>query len=83
MAATILAERAGMSQADAEPQIAAIALLGVWRIQFQALSSSLDGTRTPAQVYQAVTAATHRAARLIENGLDSFMIAKTFTPNKG
>ena len=83
VAATILAERAGMTAADAEPQIAAIALLGLWRIQFQALSRYLDGTRTPAQVHQAVTADVHRAARLIENGLGSFMIAKTFTPNKG
>src|ERR1019366_8881741 len=55
-AAAILAGRAGMSDDDPEPQIAAVALLGLWRIQFQALSRYLDGTRTPAQVHQAVAA---------------------------
>jgi AcrR family transcriptional regulator len=72
MAATILAERAGMSPDDPEPQIAATALLGLWRIQFRGLSKYLDGTRTPAQVHQAVTADVRRAAQLIETGLSSF-----------
>jgi hypothetical protein len=36
--AAILAGRAGISADDPEPQIAAAALLGLWRIQFQALS---------------------------------------------
>ena len=69
VAAEILAERAGMSADDPEPQIAATALLGLWRIQFQSLSKYLDGTRTPAQVHQAVTADVRRAARLIDTGL--------------
>ena len=72
VAAAILAERAGMSPDDPEPQIAATALLGLWRIQFQGLSKYLDGTRTPEQVHQAVTADVHRAARLIDTGLSSF-----------
>jgi AcrR family transcriptional regulator len=72
VAAAILARRAGMGEDDPEPQIAATALLGLWRIQFQALSRYLDGTRTPAQVHQAVTADVHRAARLIDTGLSSF-----------
>ena len=72
VAAAILAERAMMNADDPEPQIAAAALLGLWRIQFQALSKYLDGTRTPAQVHQAVTADVHRAARLIDAGLNSF-----------
>ena len=38
VAAAILAGRAGMSPDDPEPQIAATALLGLWRIQFQSLS---------------------------------------------
>jgi AcrR family transcriptional regulator len=71
VAAAILAERAGMSADDPEPQMAAIALLGLWRIQFQSLSKYLDGTRTPAQVHEAVTADVHRAARLINTGLSS------------
>ena len=46
--------------------------LGLWRIQFQSLTNYLDGTRTPAQVRQAVTADVRRAARLIDTGLSSF-----------
>jgi hypothetical protein len=55
-----------MSPDDPEPQIAATAWLGLWRIQFQSLTNYRDGTRTPGQVHQAVTAdvrrAGHRAA---------------------
>jgi hypothetical protein len=72
VAAAILARRAGMSPDDPEPRFAAIALLGLWRIQYRALPKYLDGTRTPAQVPQAVTADVRRAAHLISDGLDSF-----------
>jgi len=72
VAAGILASRAGLNAGDPEPQIAAAALLGLWRIQYQALPRYLDGTRTPAQVHQAVTADVHRAARLVAAGLNSF-----------
>ena len=72
MAAEILAGRAVLRPDDPEPQVAATALLGLWRIQYRALPRYLDGTRTPAQVHQAVTADVHRAARLISRGLDSF-----------
>ena len=78
VAAAILAERAGMNRDDPEPQIAATALLGLWRVQFQALSKYLDGTRAPAQIHQAVTADVHRAAQLINTGLSSFA---AFPPN--
>ena len=71
VAAALLAERAAMSADDPEPQIAASALLGLWRIHYRSLSKYLDGTRTPAQVHQAVTADVHRAARLIDTGLAS------------
>jgi hypothetical protein len=80
VAAGILAGRAMMNADDPEPQIAAAALLGLWRIQFQALSKYLDGTRTPAQVHQAVTAEVHRAARLIDAGLNSFAGSRPSTP---
>jgi AcrR family transcriptional regulator len=79
MAAEILAEQAEMSADDPEPQIAATALLGLWRIQFLSLSKYLDGTRTPAQVHQAVTADVHRAARLVDAGLNSLA---AFTPRR-
>jgi AcrR family transcriptional regulator len=72
VAAEILAGRVGLSPEDPEPQIAATALLGLWRIQFQALSRYLDGTRSPAQVHQAVNAEVKRAAQLIDSGLRSF-----------
>jgi AcrR family transcriptional regulator len=77
MASEILAGRAAMSADDPEPQIAATALLGLWRVQSLSLSKHLDGTRTPEQVRQAVTADVHRAARLIGTGLSSLAI---FTP---
>jgi AcrR family transcriptional regulator len=80
VAAAILAERAVMSPDQPEPQIAATALLGLWRIQFQALSKYLDGTRTPAQVHQAVTADVHRAAQLIDAGLSSFAAWSALPP---
>jgi AcrR family transcriptional regulator len=72
VAAGILAGRAGVSRDDPEPQIAAAALLGLWRIQYQALSKYLDGTRSPARVHQAVTADVRRAAELVASGLNSF-----------
>jgi hypothetical protein len=71
LAAELLAGQADMSPDDPEPQIGASALLGLWRTQFQALSKCLDGTRTPAQVHQAVTADVNRAAQLIYAGLRS------------
>ena len=82
VAAEILAGRAGMSPDDPEPQIAATALLGLWRIQFQALSRYLDGTRTPAQVHQAVSADVNRAARVIDSGLRSFAFVTRDTGNR-
>jgi len=72
VAAEILAERAGLDPGEPEPQIAAAALLGLWRVQFQALRACLDGSRSPAEVHRAVTADVQRAARLIEGGLASF-----------
>jgi AcrR family transcriptional regulator len=72
VAAGVLASRAGLNPEDPEPQIAAAALLGLWRIQYQALLKCLDGTRTPVQVHQAVTADVRRAARLVGTGLNSF-----------
>ena len=71
VAAAILADRAAMSADDPEPQIAAAALLGLWRIQFRSLAKYLDGTRTAAQVHQAVTGDVRRAARFIDTGLAS------------
>jgi AcrR family transcriptional regulator len=68
----LLAERAGLSPDDPEPQIAATALLGLWQVHFQGLRKYLDDTRTLAQFEQAVADDVRRAARLIDDGLGSF-----------
>jgi AcrR family transcriptional regulator len=83
VAAEILAERAAMSADDPEPQIAATALLGLWRIQSLSLAKYLDGTRTPAQVHRAVAADVHRAARLIDTGLRYFRAISFDEPGGG
>jgi AcrR family transcriptional regulator len=77
VAAEVLAHRAGTGPDDPEPQIAATALLGLWRVQFQSLRRFLDGTRTVAEVREAVSAEVRRAARLVDAGLSSF---PAFTP---
>jgi AcrR family transcriptional regulator len=81
VAAEILAGRVGLSPDAPEPQIVATALLGLWRIQFQALPKYLDGNRTPAQVHQAVSAQVNRAAELIDTGLRSFTSLTRDTSN--
>jgi AcrR family transcriptional regulator len=71
VAAQLLAERVGRHPDDPEPQIAATALLGLWRVQFQSLRRHLATTSDPAKLHAGVSADVHRAARLIENGLTS------------
>jgi AcrR family transcriptional regulator len=71
-AAEVLAERTGADPEAPEPWIAATALLGLWEVQARSLTRHLDGTRTPAQVRDAVNADTARAARLLDAGLSSF-----------
>lgn len=72
MAAQVLATRAGLGPHDPRPQIAATALLGLWRVQSQSLRRHLDSTLTPARLHAAVAADVERAARLIDTGLRSF-----------
>ncbi len=45
VAARAMAARAGVDPDDPEPQIAADALLGLWRVQFRAMTKYSDGTR--------------------------------------
>jgi AcrR family transcriptional regulator len=68
-----LAARARMSPDDPEPQIAARALLGLWHVQAASLRRHLDGSRTPAQVHDAVATDVRRAARVIEPALNAFL----------
>jgi AcrR family transcriptional regulator len=71
VAAEILAQRAGVSPDDPEPQIAAISLLGLWQVQFRGLRKYLDSDRTPAEIRAAVADDVRRAARLLLDGLEA------------
>lgn len=70
--AEAMAARAGVSPDDPEPQIAAHAILGLWRIQVQAARRYSDSVHTPEELYTKVAAEVRRAARLIDSGLWSF-----------
>ena len=69
VATGILAVRAGLTPDDPEPQIAARALLGLWRVQADSLRKHLDHAATPARLHELVTADVRRAARIVETGL--------------
>lgn len=70
--AELLAGRTGTHPEDPEPQIAATALVGLWRVQSESLRRNLDGGRVPAVIHQVVTDDVERAAQLIDSGLHSF-----------
>ena len=72
VATEILAARAGMTAGDPEPQIAARALLGLWRVQADSLRKHLDSAPTSARLHELVTADVRRAAHLIDTGLRTF-----------
>jgi AcrR family transcriptional regulator len=69
VAAEALAQRAGVTVADPEPQIAANALIGLWQVQFRGMGKFLDGARGPAEIQRLVTEDVEKAARLIGAGL--------------
>ena len=69
VATGILAARAGLTPDDPEPQFAARALLGLWRVQADSLRKHLDHAATPARLHELVTADVRRAARIVEAGL--------------
>ena len=71
-ATEVLAARAGMTADDPEPQIAAKALLGLWRVQADSLRKHLDVAPTPARLYELVSADVRRAAQLLDTGLRTF-----------
>jgi AcrR family transcriptional regulator len=72
VAAESMAARAGVDPDDPEPQIAADALLGLWRVQYRAMRRYSDGNRSAAEVRDRVLDEVRRAARLIDTGLWSF-----------
>jgi AcrR family transcriptional regulator len=76
VAAQAMADRAGLSPDVPEVQMAAQAILGLWRIQFGALRRYTAGGMTAAGgLREQVTADVGRAARLIESGLWTFSSA--------
>jgi AcrR family transcriptional regulator len=75
VAAQGMASRAGVDPEDPEPQIAADALLGLWRVQFRAMRKYADGSHSPTDLRDLVIAEVRRAARLIDTGLWSFGMA--------
>lgn len=72
VAARALAERAGLDEQDPEPQMAAAALLGLWRVQFQSMHHYANGDYSPDEAREHIATDVERAARLIESGLWSF-----------
>jgi AcrR family transcriptional regulator len=76
VAAQAMAERAGLSPDVPEVQMAAQAILGLWRIQFGALRRyTAEGMTVAGGLREQVTADVGRAARLIESGLWTFSSA--------
>jgi AcrR family transcriptional regulator len=82
VAAEAMAERAGVSPDDPEPMIAADAILGLWRIQFQALRRHADSGEGPEEVIRRVSDEVQRAARLIDGGLWAFTVLVTGNVNR-
>jgi AcrR family transcriptional regulator len=73
VAAEAMAARAGVDPDDPEPQIAANAILGLWRVQFGSMARHAGSDFTAMELRDAVIADVRRAAYLIDTGLWSFM----------
>ncbi|MGH9171013.1 MAG: TetR/AcrR family transcriptional regulator [Acidimicrobiales bacterium] len=67
-----IAEQAGVSPEDPEPQIAAAALMGLWTLQSEAIRRCAAEERSPAETREVAVDVVNRAARLVESGLWSF-----------
>jgi AcrR family transcriptional regulator len=70
--AKVLAARTGTTADDPEPQAAARALLGLWRVQADSLRRHLDDAATSMLLHEQVTGDVRRAARLIDDGLRTY-----------
>lgn len=74
-AAEALAERAGVRAADPEPQLAALLVVGLWRVALRSLhehAADVVDRRSVADARTRVTADVQRAARMADAGLSSF-----------
>lgn len=76
LAAQVLAARTGTDATDPEPKIAATALLGLWRLQFDALRTHLGSDLPAADAVAATREDVRRAARLIERGLGTLPVSR-------
>jgi AcrR family transcriptional regulator len=74
LAADGIAIRAGLDPEDPEPQIAAHAILGLWRVQYESMARHAIAGRPALEVRDAVIADVRRAAELIGTGLSSFAL---------
>ena len=59
VAAVALAERAGVDPSDPEPQVAAMAIVGLWKIQFHALRKHAGSSDSPGEKLDAVIGEVH------------------------
>jgi AcrR family transcriptional regulator len=75
VAAQAMADRAGLSPAEPEVQIAAQMIVGLWRIQFGALRRYAPAGVTASALREKVCSDVARAARLIDSGLWTFTSA--------
>lgn len=75
VAAVAMAARAGVNPDDPEPQIAADALVALWRISWRGIRRHAASARSAAELRDAVSSEVRRAARLIDTGLWSFGLA--------
>jgi AcrR family transcriptional regulator len=72
IAAESLAARADVDPNDPEPQIAADALMGLWRVYYRAIMKYSENALSPSDMRDVVMSDVRRAARLIDTGLWSF-----------
>jgi AcrR family transcriptional regulator len=72
LAAELMAARAGVDPNDPEPQIAADALVGLWRIFHRSIVKYSDMDISSSELRDRVLNDVRRAARLIDTGLWSF-----------
>jgi AcrR family transcriptional regulator len=72
LAAELMAARAGVDPNDPEPQIAADALVGLYRIFHRSIVKYSDMDISPMELRDRVLNDVRRAARLLDTGLWSF-----------
>ena len=80
--ARAMATRAGVDPEDHEPQIAADALLGLWRFYYRATVKYGNADTSPDQFEKLVLSEVERAGRLIDTGLWSFAMTVQGTDSR-